>query len=171
MCLIKDQSWIDYTEITSRWGTFVLFHLYGNKEVSLLLWPIKPQWFHPFSPCVKLLRDGHELVSDDKTHHPRWAPHPGWWQNWTHWKSSHDWWLLVAWPRWVKRPKWLPKHKLHIYSRNSIEPTVVGLRDKKGLDDDEGPDHFQLNSELNTMVQPSILGNRNWSPFVTTWDL
>ena len=60
MCLIEDQSWIDCIDITSRWDTFVLFHLYGNKGVSLPLWPIRPRWFHTFSPCAEPLGDGHE---------------------------------------------------------------------------------------------------------------
>ena len=60
MCLIEDQSWIDCIDITSRWDTFVLFHLYGNKEVSLPLWPIRPRWFHTYSPCAEPLGDGHE---------------------------------------------------------------------------------------------------------------
>ena len=60
MCLIEDQSWIDCIDITSRWDTFVLFHLYGNKRVSLPLWPIRPRWFHTFSPCAEPLGDGHE---------------------------------------------------------------------------------------------------------------
>ena len=57
---IEDQSWIDCIDITSRWDTFVSCHLYGNKEVSLLLWPIRPRWFHTFSPCAEPLGDGHE---------------------------------------------------------------------------------------------------------------
>ena len=61
MCLIEDQSWIDcIVDITSRWDTFVLFHLYGNKGVSLPLWPIRPRWFHTYSPCAEPLGDGHE---------------------------------------------------------------------------------------------------------------
>ena len=60
MCLIEDQSWIDCIDITSRWDTFVLFHLYGNKGVSLPLWPIRPRWFHTYSPCAEPLGDGHE---------------------------------------------------------------------------------------------------------------
>ena len=60
MCLIEDQSWIDCIDITSRWDTFVLFHLYGNKGVSLPLWPIRPRWFHTFSACAEPLGDGHE---------------------------------------------------------------------------------------------------------------
>ena len=60
MCLIEDQSWIDCIDITSRWDTFVLFHLYGNKGVSLPLWPIRPRWFHTYSPCGEPLGDGHE---------------------------------------------------------------------------------------------------------------
>ena len=62
MCLIEDQSWIDCIDITSRWDTFVLFHLYGNKGLSLPLWPIRPRWFHTYSPCAKPLRDGHEGI-------------------------------------------------------------------------------------------------------------
>ena len=46
--------------MTSRWDTFVLFHLYGNKGVSLPLWPIRQRWFHTFSPCAEPLGDGHE---------------------------------------------------------------------------------------------------------------
>ena len=49
-----------HNQITSRWDTFVLFHLYGNKGVSLPLWPIRPRWFHTFSPCAEPLGDGHE---------------------------------------------------------------------------------------------------------------
>ena len=60
MCLIEDQSWIDCIDITSRWDTFVLFHLYGNKGVSMPLWPIRPRLFHTFSPCAEPLGDGHE---------------------------------------------------------------------------------------------------------------
>ena len=60
MCLIEDQSWIDCIDITSRWDTFVSFHLYGNKGVSLPLWPIRPRWFHTYSPCAGPLGDGHE---------------------------------------------------------------------------------------------------------------
>ena len=60
VCLIEDQSWIDCIDITSRWDTFVLFHLYGNKGVSLPLWPIRPRWFHTYSPCAEPLGDGHE---------------------------------------------------------------------------------------------------------------
>ena len=60
MCLIEDQSWIDCIDITSRWHTFVSFHLYGNKEVSLPLWPIRPRWFHTYSPYAGPLGDGHE---------------------------------------------------------------------------------------------------------------
>ena len=60
MCLIEDQSWIDCIDITSRWDTFVSFHLYGNKGVSLPLWPIRPRWFHTYSPCAESLGDGHE---------------------------------------------------------------------------------------------------------------
>ena len=60
MCLIEDQSWIDCIDITSRWDTFVLFHLYGNKGVSLPLWPIRPRWFHTYSPCAEPLGDSHE---------------------------------------------------------------------------------------------------------------
>ena len=60
MCLIEDQSWIDCIDITSRWDTFVLFHLYGKKGVSLPLWPIRPRWFHTYSPCAEPLADGHE---------------------------------------------------------------------------------------------------------------
>ena len=60
MCLIEDQSWIDYIDITSRWDTFVLYHLYGNKGVSLPLWPIRPRWFHTFCPCAEPLGDGYE---------------------------------------------------------------------------------------------------------------
>ena len=60
VCLIEDQSWIDCIDITSRWDTFVLFHLYGNKGVSLPLWPIRPRWFHKYSPCAEPLGDGHE---------------------------------------------------------------------------------------------------------------
>ena len=60
MCLIEDQSWIDCIDITSRWDTFVSFHLYGNKGVSLPLWPIRPRWFHTYSPCAEPLGDGHE---------------------------------------------------------------------------------------------------------------
>ena len=60
MCLLEDQSWIDCIDITSRWDTFVLFHLYGNKGVSLPLWPIRPRWFHTFCPCAEPLGDGHE---------------------------------------------------------------------------------------------------------------
>ena len=59
-CLIEDQSWIYCIDITSRWDTFVLFHLYGNKGVSSPLWPIRPRWFHTFCPCAEPLRDGHE---------------------------------------------------------------------------------------------------------------
>ena len=59
-CLIEDQSWIDCIDITSRWDTFVLFHLYGNKGVSLPLWPIRPRWFHTFCPCAEPPEDGHE---------------------------------------------------------------------------------------------------------------
>ena len=59
VCLIEDQSWIDCIDITSRWDTFVLFHLYGNKGVSLPLWPIWPRWFHTFCPCAEPLGDGH----------------------------------------------------------------------------------------------------------------
>ena len=58
--MIEDQSWIDCIDITSRWDTFVLFHLYGNKGVSLPLWPIRPRWFHTYSPCAEPLADGHE---------------------------------------------------------------------------------------------------------------
>ena len=47
-------------DITSRWDTFVLFHLYGNKGVSLSLWPIRPRWFHTYSPSAEPLGDGHE---------------------------------------------------------------------------------------------------------------
>ena len=47
-------------DITSRWDTFVLFHLYGNKGVPLPLWPIRPRWFHTFCPCAEPLGDGHE---------------------------------------------------------------------------------------------------------------
>ena len=46
--------------ITSRWDTFVLFHLYGNKGVSLPLWPIRPRLFHTFSSCAEPLGDGHQ---------------------------------------------------------------------------------------------------------------
>ena len=60
MCLIEDQSWIDCINIISRWDTFVLFHLYGNKGVSLPLGPIRPRWFHTFCPCAEPLGDGHE---------------------------------------------------------------------------------------------------------------
>ena len=60
MCLIEDQSWIDCIDITSRWDTFVLYHLYGNKGVSLPLWPIRPRWFHTFCPCAEPLGDGYE---------------------------------------------------------------------------------------------------------------
>ena len=60
MCLIEDQSWIDCIDITSRWDTFVSFHLYGNKGVSLPLWPIRPRWFNTYSPCAEPLGDGHE---------------------------------------------------------------------------------------------------------------
>ena len=60
VCLIEDQYWIDCIDITSRWDTFVLFHLYGNKGVSLPLWPIRQRWFHTFSPCAEPLGDGHE---------------------------------------------------------------------------------------------------------------
>ena len=60
MCLIEDQSWIDCIDMTSRWDTFVLFHLYGNKGVSLPLWPIRPRWFHTFCPCAEPLGDGYE---------------------------------------------------------------------------------------------------------------
>ena len=59
MCLIEYQSWIDCIDIY-RWDTFVLFHLYGNKGVSLPLWPIRPRWFHTYSPCAEPLGDGHE---------------------------------------------------------------------------------------------------------------
>ena len=52
MCLIEDQSWIDCIDITSRWDTFVSFHLYGNIGVSLPLWPIRLRWFHTYSPCA-----------------------------------------------------------------------------------------------------------------------
>ena len=45
---------------TSRWDTFVSFHLYGNKGVSLPLWPTRPRWFHTYSPCAEPLGDGHE---------------------------------------------------------------------------------------------------------------
>ena len=48
---------MDCIDISSRWDTFVLFHLYGNKGVS---WPIRPQWFNTFSPCAEPFRDGHE---------------------------------------------------------------------------------------------------------------
>ena len=58
--LIEDQSWIDCIDITSRWDTFVLYHLYGNKGVSLPLWPIRPRWFHTFCPCAEPLGDGYE---------------------------------------------------------------------------------------------------------------
>ena len=44
----------------SRWDTFVLFHLYGNKGVSLPLWPSRQRWFHTFCPCAEPLGDGHE---------------------------------------------------------------------------------------------------------------
>ena len=37
-----------------------LIHLYGNKGVSLPLWPIRPRWFHTYSPCAEPLGDGHE---------------------------------------------------------------------------------------------------------------
>ena len=60
MCLIEDQSWIDCIDITSRWDAFVSFHLYGNKGVSLPLWPIRPRWFHTYRPCAEPLGDGHE---------------------------------------------------------------------------------------------------------------
>ena len=60
MCLIEDQSWIDCIDITSRWDTFVLYHLYGNKGVSLPLWPIRPRWFHTFCPYAEPLGDGYE---------------------------------------------------------------------------------------------------------------
>ena len=60
VCLIEDQSWIYCIDITSRWDTFVLFHLYGNKGMSLPLWPIRPRWFHTFCPCAEPLGDGHE---------------------------------------------------------------------------------------------------------------
>ena len=60
VCLIEDQSWIDCIDITSRWDTFVLYHLYGNKGVSLPLWPIRPRWFHTFCPCAEPLGDGYE---------------------------------------------------------------------------------------------------------------
>ena len=59
-CLIEDQSWIDCIDITSRWDTFVLYHLYGNKGVSLPLLPIRPRWFHTFCPCAEPLGDGYE---------------------------------------------------------------------------------------------------------------
>ena len=60
MCLIEDQSWIDCIDITGRWDAFVSFHLYGNKGVSLPLWPIRPRWFHTYRPCAEPLGDGHE---------------------------------------------------------------------------------------------------------------
>ena len=60
MGLIEDQSWIDCIDITSRWDAFVSFHLYGNKGVSLPLWPIRPRWFHTYRPCAEPLGDGHE---------------------------------------------------------------------------------------------------------------
>ena len=60
VCLIEDQSWIDCIDITSRWDTFVLFHLCESKGVSLPLRPIRPQCFHTFCPCAEPLGDGHE---------------------------------------------------------------------------------------------------------------
>ena len=47
-------------DTTSWWHTFVLFYLYGNKGVSLPLWPIRQRWFHTFSPCAEPLGYGHE---------------------------------------------------------------------------------------------------------------
>ena len=52
--------WIDCIDITGRWDSFVLFHLYGNKGVLLPLWPIRQRWFHTFSPCAEPFGDGHE---------------------------------------------------------------------------------------------------------------
>ena len=42
-----------------------IFHLYGNKEVSLRVWPIRLRWFHTFSPCAEVLGEwswGHVRV-------------------------------------------------------------------------------------------------------------
>ena len=44
-----------------------IFHLYGNKKVSLSLRPIRPQWFHNFSPCAELLGDSHGHGQSGKT--------------------------------------------------------------------------------------------------------
>ena len=98
VCLIKDQSWINCIDITSRWDTFVSSHLYGNKGVSLPLWPIRRRWFHTYSPCAEPLGDGHEGM---------WARFGSQGSIALNWHSRYSGtrysgtWLCVTRPQWV----------------------------------------------------------------------
>ena len=77
-------NWL-YWHKSSRWDTFVLFHLYGNKGVS---WPIRPQWFNTFSPCAEPFRDGHEGM---------WVRFGS--QGSLNWHSRYSGtWILLIWP-------------------------------------------------------------------------
>ena len=116
--LIEDQSWVDCIDITSRWDTFVSFHLYGNKGVSLPLWPIRPRWFHTFSPCAEPLGDGHEGM---------WARFGSqgsialnWHSRYSGTRYSGTWLYFEIWPWNIQGHEWGQRSRSHIVP--SIQP-------------------------------------------------